>query len=68
MSVLHGAHYPWRFLPPSLPFAQRGHMPRGVVLSQDDLSLIKAFDGDGDGVLSEKEMDLAQAAFRARAA
>jgi hypothetical protein len=56
-------------LPPYIaPMLQRGHLPRGVVLSQDDLSLIKAFDRDGDGVLSEKEMDLAQAAFRARAA
>ena len=45
---------------------QRGHLPRGVLLSQSDVRLIKAFDRDGDGVLTPDEMELAQAAFRAQ--
>jgi hypothetical protein len=38
-----------------------------VLLSQDDVALLKAFDGDGDGSLTAREMDQAQAAFNARA-
>jgi len=43
----------------------RGFLPRGVITSNADLDILKAFDGNRDGVLSEAEMDLAQAAFRA---
>ncbi len=40
-------------------------MPRGVILSQADVDLIKAFDRNKDGLLDASEMDLAQAAFKA---
>jgi hypothetical protein len=43
----------------------RGFLPRGVILSSDDLDILKAFDRDGDGRLDADEMDLAQAAFAA---
>ncbi len=43
----------------------RGFLPRGVITSNADLEILKAFDGNKDGVLSEMEMDLAQAAFAA---
>ena len=43
----------------------RGFLPRGVITSNDDLDILKAFDANKDGVLSDAEMDLAQAAFRA---
>jgi hypothetical protein len=42
-----------------------GAVPRGVLLSQADVDLIKAFDRDRDGRLDAAEMDLAQAAFKA---
>lgn len=52
---------------PLLPLLlQRGGgVPRGVILSQADLDLLKAFDRDGDGHLQPAEMELAQAAFKA---
>ena len=43
----------------------RGHLPRGVLHSQDDLLLLKAFDRDGDGVLNVNELELAAVAFKA---
>lgn len=43
----------------------RGFLPRGVILSSEDLEILKAFDRDGDGRLSADEMELAQAAFNA---
>lgn len=43
----------------------RGFLPRGVFMTPADLELLKAFDSDKDGVLSNEEMELAQAAFRA---
>lgn len=61
----HATHCPLGT--PPAPHPQRGGLlPRGVLLSQDDVALLKAFDGDGDGSLSACEMDLAQAAFNAR--
>jgi hypothetical protein len=43
----------------------RGYLPRGVITSNEDLEILKAFDGNKDGVLSDAEMELAQAAFAA---
>ena len=43
----------------------RGFLPRGVITSNADLEILKAFDGNKDGFLSDAEMDLAQAAFAA---
>jgi len=44
---------------------QRGFLPRGVILSNADLDLLKAFDRNRDGLLDPEELELAQAAFRA---
>lgn len=43
----------------------RGFLPRGVITSNADIELLKAFDRNKDGKLDEAEMELAQAAFRA---
>jgi len=45
--------------------ALRGFLPRGVIVSPADLDILKAFDGNKDGVLEPEEMALAQAAFEA---
>lgn len=45
--------------------ALRGFLPRGVILSNADLDILKAFDGNRDGVLDAEELDLAMAAFNA---
>ena len=61
--------------PPPPPYShrrrrlQRGNLPRGVLLCQEDAELLqqlKAFDGDGDGRLEPDEMTRARAAFDAR--
>jgi hypothetical protein len=44
---------------------QRGFLPRGVLLSNEDLAILKAFDKNKDGKLEPEEMELAKAAFRA---
>jgi len=44
---------------------QRGNLPRGVLMCQEDAELLKAFDGDGDGLLTPGELELATAAFDA---
>lgn len=44
---------------------QRGFLPRGVILSNADLDILKAFDRNSDGKLEPEEMELAQAAFMA---
>ena len=51
--------------PACLLLQRGGGVPRGVILSQADLDLLKAFDRDGDGHLQPAEMELAQAAFKA---
>jgi hypothetical protein len=43
----------------------RGYLPRGVITSNADLDLIKAFDRNNDGKLEPEEMELAMAAFNA---
>ena len=43
----------------------RGFLPRGVIASPQDLAILKAFDGNKDGILTPDEMDLARAAFAA---
>lgn len=43
----------------------RGFLPRGVLLSNADLDILKAFDSNRDGVLDADELDLAAAAFKA---
>jgi len=43
----------------------RGFLPRGVITSNADLELLKAFDRNKDGQLEPEEMDLARAAFAA---
>lgn len=42
-----------------------GFLPRGVILSNSDLDIIKAFDRNKDGILEPEELELAQAAFAA---
>ena len=43
----------------------RGFLPRGVITSNADLELLKAFDRNKDGQLEPEEMELARAAFAA---